>query len=90
MTENLIGSAYDLTAWYHSWKRIQQLDQVSEGYLAEVQASSRRMRQIVVRLGEIRATPGCGVAPAPTSGQPAGPEPSAGPVPSARGRRPKG
>jgi membrane-associated protease RseP (regulator of RpoE activity) len=53
--QHIISSAYDITAWFASWHRIQQLDKNTETYLVAVNKTAEHMRKIVKRIKEIQA-----------------------------------
>lgn len=59
MTEHLMNSAYDISAWMLSYQAIRQLEANSEAFLKAVDSSSLRMRLIVAQIREIAATPHC-------------------------------
>jgi len=51
--QHIVNSSYDITAWFVSWRRIQQLEKNSDAYLVAVQKISKRMGKIVPRIKEI-------------------------------------
>jgi hypothetical protein len=51
--DSSIESAFDISAWIASWKRLGQLDKNSMAFLEAVARSSERMRTIVERIKEI-------------------------------------
>ena len=53
-TQNIIDSSYDITAWFVSWRRIQQLEKNSDAYLIAVQKISKHMKKIVVRIQYVK------------------------------------
>ncbi|NOX33989.1 MAG: hypothetical protein GXP56_09680 [Deltaproteobacteria bacterium] len=53
-TQNIIGSAYDISAWFISWKRIDELDKNSTRYLKAVDKSSVKMKNIITRINEVK------------------------------------
>ena len=53
-TQNILDSSYDITAWFASWRNIQQLDKNSEAYLVAVQKISKNMEKIVTRMNDIK------------------------------------
>ncbi len=53
-TQSIIDSSYDITAWFSSWKNIQQLEKNSEAYLVAVQKTSKLMEKIVGRIKNIK------------------------------------
>lgn len=59
MTEHLMNSAYDISAWLLSYQAIRQLEANSEAFLKAVDSSSLRIRLIVAQIREIAATPHC-------------------------------
>jgi hypothetical protein len=60
-------SAFDISAWVASWKRINQLDKNSDQFLQAVAQSSERMRQIVERIKEIQRELATAPPPPPAS-----------------------
>jgi len=53
-TQNIINSSYDITAWFASWRRIQQLEKNSDAYLIAVQKISKHMKEIVTRIKYVK------------------------------------
>jgi len=53
-TQSIIDSSYDITAWFASWKRIQQLEKNSDAYLIAVQKISKHMEKIVTRMNDVK------------------------------------
>jgi len=59
-----IESAFDISAWLASWKRINQLDKNSDQFLRAVAQSGERMKQIVGRIKQIQQQLAAGAPPA--------------------------
>ncbi|MDP8233567.1 MAG: hypothetical protein P9M06_02030, partial [Candidatus Saelkia tenebricola] len=53
--QSIINSGYDITAWFISWRRIQQLEKNSDAYLLAVQKISKQMSSIVSRIKDIES-----------------------------------
>lgn len=53
-TQSIIDSSYDITAWFASWRNIQQLDKNSDAYLIAVQKISKHMEKIVTRMNDVK------------------------------------
>ena len=53
--QSIIDSGYDITAWFISWRRIQQLEKNSDAYLLAVQKISKQMNSIVSRIKDIES-----------------------------------
>lgn len=53
--DSSIESAFDISAWLASWKRINQLEKNSDAFRVAVARSAERMRTIVTRIKELEA-----------------------------------
>lgn len=51
--QHIINSAYDMTAWFLSWRNIQRLDKSTENYLLAVKKLGDRMKVLHGRIEEI-------------------------------------
>jgi hypothetical protein len=53
-TQSILDSSYDITAWFVSWRQIQQLDKNSDAYLIAVEKISKHMEKIVTRIASVK------------------------------------
>ncbi|MBW2031936.1 MAG: hypothetical protein JRJ31_23045 [Deltaproteobacteria bacterium] len=51
--QHIINSAYDMTAWFLSWRNIQLLDKSTRNYLLAVKKLSDRLDMLSRRIKEI-------------------------------------
>ena len=51
--QHIINSAYDMTAWFLSWRNIQRLDKSTDNYLLAVKKLSDRMKVLRGRIEKI-------------------------------------
>ena len=51
--ENIINSAYDITAWFTSWRTIQQVNKSDKKYAVAVKGAAEHMKSISKRIKEV-------------------------------------